>query len=287
MRNTRRNPIDKAFVALTWLVESAPDDVGVREMAIALKVAPSTAHRLCTALTASGLVSRDRRSGRYALAPECFRIAQLALIRAPVRRIALPHLRELVSACDETALLGIYDSNRQEMMFAASVESANVLRYVLELNKWMPIYAGASGLAIMAFLPEVERHSIVERTRLTPLTERTLTVEYRLENELAAIRSRGYALTRGQRIHGAIGLAAPIFNPANEVIGDVCLTIPEQRYEPASEARLAALLKRCTAGISTDLGAIPRALPRFPPSAPEKLPVAAAAPRRKKLLVHD
>ena len=264
MKNTRRDPVDKAFVALNWLIGTAPDEVGVREMATALKVAPSTAHRLFNGLAHGGLVRQDRITGRYSLGLELFRLAQLATSRAPIRSTAMPHLRELVASCNETAFLGIYESSRQEMMFMATVESTNVLRYVLSLNQWLPIYAGASGLAIMAFLPAEEQRSIIERTRLAPLTEQTITEGYRLERELAKIRDRGYAITRGQRIRGAVGLGAPIFNLAQEVIGDVCLTIPEQRYEKVNEVELANLLKHCAASISGDLNAIPsrRARPR-------------------------
>ncbi len=239
---------------LQWVVHESADRVGVREVANALHIAPSSAHRLLGALAEEGFLQQDETTGRYGLGMELFRLAQVAENRTPLRQIAIPHLRDLVEACNETAFLGVYGAARQEMMFATSVDSSHPLRYVVELHKWMVLYAGASGLAIMAFLPETERAAIVARTRLNRLTENTITEPYRLEQEMAEIRARGYALTRGQRIRGAIGIAAPVFGPGADVLGDVILTIPEQRFSPASEPYLAEGLVRCAQRVTEQIG---------------------------------
>lgn len=249
-----RSPISKALKALACVVESSSQQVGVRELAAAIGMSPSSAHRLLLALAEEGFVQRDPRTARYALGVEFFRLAGLTSARSPLLRISLQPMRDLVNACNETALLGIYDSIRREMMFAASVESTHALRYAIELNKWIPVHAGASGLTIMAYLSEAEVRSIVQRTRLASLTERTITDSYRLHAELEAIRAQGYALSRGQRIPGAVGLAAPILNGNGEIQGDVCLTIPEQRFRNASKDHLIKLLLNCTKAIMKQMG---------------------------------
>src|ERR1700683_2347847 len=45
-----RNPITKVLRALSWLIEEPSGSTGVREMATALGLSPSSAHRLLTAL---------------------------------------------------------------------------------------------------------------------------------------------------------------------------------------------------------------------------------------------
>lgn len=72
----------------------------------------------------------------------------------------------------------------------------------MAINKWIPVHASASGLAAMAFLPEPAR-----------ITNATITDPQVLEDELAKIRRRGYALFRGQRTKGAVAIAAPIWGP--------------------------------------------------------------------------
>ena len=163
-------------------------------------------------------------------------------------------MRRLTEACNETSLLSVYDNMRQEMMFLAMIESSHPLRYSVELNKWLPVHAGASGLAILAFLTDAEIAAIIDRTKLVPLTSRSITKRYRLEAELQKIREQGYALTHGQRTPDAVGLAAPVFDSRGVVVGDICLTIPESRFEPASGERIAKLLKACAGEVTKAIG---------------------------------
>lgn len=259
MTKIDRNPISKALKTLAWLIQTSATEVGVRQMASALNLSPSNAHGLLKTLVNEGLVEQDVQTARYFLGPELMRWAHLIIARTPIRKIALEHMRQLVDTCNETSVLGIYSSARQEMMFAATVESTHPLRYSLALNEWMPVHVAASGLAIMAFLPETQIRSIIQRTRLTGVTPQSITKASRLLTELKNIRERGYALSRGQRIPGAVGLAVPIFGPAGEVIGDINLTIPEQRFDDNGSKRLIELLSTCAAAVTAEIGGAMRA----------------------------
>lgn len=249
-----RTPALKVLRALTWIVQEKVPDVGVREMAVGLGVSPSTAHRLLSELVRADFVKHQPQTGRYSLSLEFLRLAHLTTAHVPLEHVALTHMRRLTEACNETSLLGVYDSMRGEMMFLAMVNSTHQLRYSIELNQWMPVYVGASGLAIMAFLSEAEIGSIIDRTRLAPVTPRSITQRYRLEAELQKIRTHGYAVTRGQRTPDAVGLAAPVFGSTGEVIADICLTVPESRYEPASERRIVELLRNCAEEVTKAIG---------------------------------
>jgi DNA-binding IclR family transcriptional regulator len=181
-------------------------------------------------------------------------LAYVTIGRLPIRQVALNYMRRLTDASNETSLLGLYDSMRQEMMFLAMIDSSHPLRYSVELNKWLPVYVGASGLAIMAFLSDAEILMIINRTRLAPVTSRSITERFRLEAELRRFRERGYAITRGQRIPGAVGIAAPVFGSSREVIADICLAIPEIRFDPNSESRISELLKECAGQVTKAIG---------------------------------
>jgi len=254
MKRRERNPVSKALKTLGWLIQTPSAEAGVREMAAALGLSPSNAHNLLTALVNEGFVQQDPRTARYALGPELLRWAHLVIARTPLRQVALEHMRRLVEACNETAVLGVYNRARREMMFAVSVDSTHPLRYAIALNEWIPVHTGASGLAIMAFLPDAEIRTIIQRTGLEPMTPRSITKPKRLLEELKTIRRNGYALSHGQRIPGAVGLAAPVFGSGGEVVGDVNLTIPEQRFDERASARLLRLLSACAAGITAEFG---------------------------------
>lgn len=246
----QRDPVSRTLEALAWIICEAGPSFGVREMASALNILPSAAHRALTALTLKGLVRRVEDSGRYVTGMEMFRLAQAALGRFPLKHIAMPHLQRLVDACDETVLLGVYDADRAQMMFAAAVESRSPLRYIVQLNEWVPLHLGASGLGILAFLPEPVRESVILKTSGSSEDPYFRSA---LEQRISIVRENGFAQSFAQRVEGAVGFAAPIFFPSGHVIGDVCITLPEQRYSDDRQETLAKLVIQCANAITKQL----------------------------------
>ena len=250
-----RNPVAKALRAIDWLIQEPLPAVGVRQMAAALDLRPSNVHRLLATLVDEGFVQQDESTARYALGPELMRWAQLITARAPLREIALRHMRALVRACNETVFLGVYDQARQEMMFAANVESEHPLRYVIELNQWIPMNTGASSLAILAFLPPEQLDAVVERRlHVEPPGQSAGAGRGRLYAELGTVRRKGYAFSRSKRVAGAIGIAAPIFGAGGKVLGDLVITVPEQRFDRKDTEKLARLVMKHAAAVTADIG---------------------------------
>lgn len=238
----RRDPLAKALQVLEFLADRLPSDGGVREIANGLGLPPATVHRILRLLETEGAVTSTGDNGRYHVDFRFLRLAWTTSARYPITGVALPIMRDLVDEIDETAFLGLYDPSRMEMIVAERVESSHPLQYVVELNQWLPVYAGAGGLGIMSFLPKNERDAIVRRTELEPLTDRTISDPDKLETAMAEFRRHGYVMTAGQRVKGAVGWAAPIWGPAERVIGDLVVTIPEHRQDSSDETRIAKCL---------------------------------------------
>ncbi|MHB8647455.1 MAG: IclR family transcriptional regulator [Thermomicrobiales bacterium] len=237
-RREARDPVARAFAVLLWMVDAVGASWELREIAHGVAMHPSTLHRVLAHLQVGGLVQQEPETGRYSLGLAFLRLAWKAADRNAVREAALPWLKALVDATGETALLALYDPSRQEMLLAATVDSPHPIRQARQIAEWLPITAGATGLAILAFLPESEQHAILERP-LPALTPQTMTDRSVLERALARIRTQGYALTHGERTPGAVGVGAPIFGPAGRAIGSVGITLPEQRFRPKDEERYA------------------------------------------------
>jgi DNA-binding IclR family transcriptional regulator len=245
MQPSERNPVSKTLRALSWLVESSNPQIGVRQLASAMSIAPSSAHRILAALCDAGFVRRE--AGAYTLTTEFFRLSQRAAAMSPLRQAGIAALQRLVEACGESALLGVYDDDRREMIFAASADPSAASRHAIRMNEWLPLRTGASGLAILAFLDEGERHAAVAHSRLA--------APERLDADLAAVREQGYAYTRCQWVEGAVGLAAPIFDAHGKIMGDVCVTIPRERADDGSKDRLVDAMRRCVDDITRGLRA--------------------------------
>lgn len=106
----------------------------------------------------------------------------------------------------------------------------------------------------MAFLPADERRAVIERTRLAPATEHTITRADELERVLAEVRDRGYAFSQEERQLGGVGIAAPVFGPGGQVVAEVGVSVPAQRFVPRDEARFAQLVRACAAQITDEIG---------------------------------
>jgi IclR family transcriptional regulator, acetate operon repressor len=245
-----REPAARAIDVLIWLADHTADTWGVRQVAREMNTSPSTIYRIFQIFESRDLVTKNE-DGRYTPGLELFRICQVFSQRLSPVKIAKPHLEKLALACGETVLLAAYGARRGQMIVIDIIDAPHPLRWVVRLNQWNAIYAGATGLAILAYLPEEERQAIYEKD-LERFTERTLVTPEDIEAELASVRARGYAYSRGQRSRGAVGFGVPLYDAAGDVFGDVCITVPEGRFDPAQEPRLGRLLITAAADISAD-----------------------------------
>ena len=249
----QRDPVRRVFELLRTMIDLGEDRYGVRELAAHAQIPPSTAHRLLGALEDVGMVARDS-DGSYAISLEFQRLALRAANLQPLKRTALGLLEDLRRACGETVLLCVYDPGRQRMMFAEVLETADPLRYAIERDTWVPVHAGASGRSIMAFLPEEAREQLLGAGALEPLTEQTIGDAARLRAALDEVRERGLVTSHGERILGAVGIAAPVFDARQQVVGSVCVTMPEFRYAEHDAGAIEQLVLATAQGITGRLG---------------------------------
>ena len=137
-----------------------------------MNASPSTIYRIFQVFESRDLVTKNE-DGRYTPGLELFRICQVFSQRLSPVKIAKPHLEKLALACGETVLLAAYGARRGQMIVIDIIDAPHPLRWVVRLNQWNAIHSGATGLAILAFLPEEERQALYQRD-LERFTERTM-----------------------------------------------------------------------------------------------------------------
>jgi DNA-binding IclR family transcriptional regulator len=232
-----RDPVGKALTILLALADRPNAPWSVRQFARELDTSPATIHRIFSTFETRDLLARDD-DGAYRPGAGLFRLCRAVQDNLSPVGPTHEHLEALARESGEAALFGAYEPGRHEMMFVDVVQSAHPLHYDVGVYRWIPVHAGATGLAILAFLPEAERRAVY-RHGLPSVTAATLTSEADIEQECARIRERGYAISAGQRLGGAVGIAAPIFEGPDRVLGDIAVTVPDQRFEPSWEEPLA------------------------------------------------
>jgi DNA-binding IclR family transcriptional regulator len=227
-------------------------DCSLSEIAQRMQLPPSTTHRLLNLLLAQGFVDRGQAPRSYRVGLEFLRVAGLVTARAEITVVAHPFMQAVVDQCDETCMLSIYMPRTGTSMIGKVIYGSHPLRYEAKLYEPSSLVWGSTGLGIYAFLPDDVAKAILERQGPSPADGKPLNVA-RLRKEVAKIRQQGYAHTRSQKVLGAVGISAPVFN-ANGVTAALCVTLPDTRFHPEMEGELARIVMEQASQLSRALG---------------------------------
>ena len=145
--------------------------------------------------------------------------------------------------------LVVLDRAAQRMTYADIIDSPNPVRYTVPTGTTRPLYVSAGGQMLLAYQDPGWADSYIRATRLEKLTERTITDPEALRERLAAIRRDGFAISIGETVPGAAGVAAPIFNADGSVSAGLLIGAPIDRFEQEMP-ELKRLLREATARVS-------------------------------------
>lgn len=225
--------------------------VGVSEIARELGLSKAVVHRILQSLASRSFVTVNPDTREYRLGPAALALGARALRDVDLRRAARPVLRRLRDDTDETTTLSeLVDDGR---VYLDQIESRQEVKMTVELGRPHPLHAGASSRVILAFLP-AERVKRIVDGGLPALSSDTITSTHALCRELAEVRRKGYATSHNERQFGAASVAAPVFNVESEVIGSLSVCGPVSRFDDATTARYAPLVKAAAEEVSRVLG---------------------------------
>jgi DNA-binding IclR family transcriptional regulator len=229
------------------------DEWGVRDLAAETGLPRSAAHRILHEMARQDLLSAAP-DGHFRVGPLLTRTAIVLADRLDVTRVARPVLDRVTAETGETSILCLYAPNRRQFWAVDAAESAHPIRYIWEsLRDWNDLHVGSSGKGILAFLPPDEQGDVL--TRLPdPIPGLRPVPKTVLRAELAEARERGYVVSHGERVSGAVGASAPIRDATGRVIGDIVITWPDNRTSDAREAAMGLVARDAAAEISRNLG---------------------------------
>jgi IclR family transcriptional regulator, acetate operon repressor len=216
----------------------------VAEAADVLGVARSTAHRLLAALRRRGFVMQDRPNGAYRPGPALVEIGLAAVSRIDIRRVARPVLEEVRELTGETVSLAVLEG--ASIRFVDCAEGPRSVRVGNRTGVVRPAHASAVGKAILAGLSDAEvlrRYPDEDLPAAT--TEAALTARAALLDELAGIRTRGYALNWEESADGVCAVAVALRDTVGQPLAALGVAAPSSRMgDPeAIRAFVPALLR--------------------------------------------
>lgn len=226
-------------------------ELGVTELSHRLGFHKTTVYRILSALQREGFVGQNPSTGKYRLGVGLISLAGVALGRVDVRAAAFDHLDELVRLTQEGASVAVLDGNETVIVF--DIPSPQPVRYVNWIGRRLPLHCTASGKVLLSGIPAVTRWPSTDLP-LYPYTPYTITAPLQLDEELARIAHRGYAISIEEFELGYSAIAAPIHNHDSRIVGAVSLFGPSFRLPRATLIEFAADLCAAAARISTELG---------------------------------
>lgn len=248
-----KGPVHRALELLSALADT-DQPLSIGETAEKLQLAPSTTHRLLNLLKEEGFVTYLPSIRCYTAGPEFFRVASRVSRTVSPVRFAEEAVSRIARIYHQTVLFGLYLPVDKAMSFVARADGDNPLSYRIVMDRPLPLVWGASGKAILARLPAGDVHAILAEAGPSPASGRKRPARKALYAELEAIRERGFGISSGEKLPGACGIAAPVFN-ASGVLGSLCLTAPAGSLPEGQRESIGHELARHARELSRQLGA--------------------------------
>ena len=222
------------------------------EAAAALRMAPSTAHRLLTTLENVRFVRQDPATRAYVAGGALLELGVAVVRSFDVLGLLRPILQRLSEELGETAHLVVLQG--QSILFADSVETTKALRIGSRVGRVMPAYCTAGGKAILATLPSPALRSLYPDSRLEQMTPRSHGTFGELEADLERIRERGYALNFGESEPEVAAVAMALPQVGGQAPAAITVSAPISRLTDESAQQIADALRRAISLIA-DAGA--------------------------------
>jgi DNA-binding IclR family transcriptional regulator len=228
-------------------LERAPQGLGISELALAVGLPKSTAHRVVGALEAEGFAGSGP-DGKLRLGR---RLAQLgAAARGSLREHMRPYLVRLAHDVDETVDFSVLDGS--EARFIEQVPSTRRLRAVSAVGLSFPLHCTANGKALLAAMSPEQLSSVLP-AHLKACTATTITSRQELWGELDAIRATGVAYDREEHTEGITAIGA-VVRDAYGLAGAISVPMPTQRFRQHERLLIPRLIAVCEEA-SESLGA--------------------------------
>jgi DNA-binding IclR family transcriptional regulator len=227
---------DKAAEVLMALVE-AGQAAPLRDLARAIDMPTSLAHRYLASLMASGLAVQNGVTGLYDLGPSSIRIGAAALARVDPLRLASEAMPELVAKTGLTALLNVLGDRgptiiRWERSYVPFVTT-------LAVGSILPLTGSASGRVILAFTPDRVRSKLVQLN--APRSEDESPAQ--LSERFIQIRKRGFDTADSTVVPGLSAVSTPVLDLQNEAVASLTLVGSRSDLLQAGSQAVAALVE--------------------------------------------
>ena len=226
-------------------------EIGISNLARRLGLGKSTVHRLASTLVAAEFLERNPETGAYRLGLALFELGMLVRRKMSFVNEARPYLRALMERTGESVHLTVLD--HRSVLYVNNLASPHAIRMQSNLGARVPAHCCSEGKVLLAHAaPETLEQLLA--AGLAPRTPKTIVRPQRLRDELALVRTRGFALDDEELEIGLRSAAAPIRDHRGDVIAAVSIAGPVQRVSKKTLQRFASEVVAAGRAVSQRLG---------------------------------
>ena len=226
--------------------------MALREIVALTGMPKTTVFRILTTLVELEFCEIDPHTGDYSLGFALLRLADVRRRQGNVHTIALPVMRELRNAVNETVVLSVQSGDGR--VHIDVVESLQPVRRTADIGVSAPLYVGAASKVLLAGMNDADIEAYLARTPLKAFQHTTITSADALWREIRLIRRRGYAESKGELVSGGGALAAPLKDYSGRTVAVLDILTPESRYTSEHRETCIRLLLAGVRQVSERLG---------------------------------
>jgi DNA-binding IclR family transcriptional regulator len=199
-----------------------------------LAIPSTTLNRILRSLEHSGYLLRCD-NGRYQLGAAAIRLGNRASRALNLAAALDPHLRSLARQTGELAILAVPEFPAGLARYVNAADSDSRLRVTAEIGSAVPITAGATAKALLAFQADSRVELVLSRTLVT-MASGTITDTSAMRTELSKIRALGWAFSWEETYDGAWAVGAPLVDPeAGTAYASIAVAAPTTRHDDETE----------------------------------------------------
>jgi IclR family transcriptional regulator, KDG regulon repressor len=241
-------------IRLTKAFSEHEYEMGISALAGRLGLAKSTVHRLATTLVEYDILEQNRESGKYRLGLALFELGTLVRRKMDAVSESRQQMSALLEMTGETVQLAVLD--HLSVLYIRILESRQAVRMSSTVGSRAPAHCTSVGKALLAFQsPEVVKQ--VMDAGLRRYTANTITTPELLQEELASVRVRGYAVDDEESEVGLRCVAVPIRDHTGLVAAALSVSAPVQRMTKKNLQTTVPTVVAAAEAISRRLGYLP------------------------------
>lgn len=187
----------------------------------------STVHRLVVTLESAGWLCKLQKSEKFVLGLKVLALRENVNQPSSQVEVIRPLLEDLAKKTGETVILSMKDG--MQTICVDIIESTYMLKISSSVGQGYPLYAGATGLAVLIGMEENEVREYLSKTELKSFTSTTHTDPAELYQIYLKAKKDGYIVSSGHVDPGVVGIGVPLFFKKLNKHGSISCVLPDSR----------------------------------------------------------